>query len=497
MPRKPSYAVPKPYSAVQKLASDFPSLQSDKGLLRSGEGQASVRFISLGCPKNLVDSEVMLGHLTGAGYQISPDNKPNQEANTGLLMVDTCCFIDEAEQESRDIIKQAIDIRESFRKNHPGQNGYKIVVSGCMAQRYADRLNKDFKGQIDGIIGISERDKVIDLCDSLINNSQSKNTVYRAKSNAECRTDGQRMRITPTHYAYLRIAEGCDNRCSYCIIPSLHGSYRSKPMDKVIAEASVLVASGVKEINLIAQDISSYGKDINSSLAELLRKLAGLKGLKWIRLLYTHPAHFTDELIDAIRDIDKVVKYVDLPIQHISDRMLASMGRHTTSNRVRRLIDKIRQKIPGVFIRTSVIVGFPGETAQDFQELMDFIRDTEFERLGAFEYSREKDTPAYQMAHQVPAKVKKQRLDKVMLLQQGIAFSQNQALKGRLMDAIIDSSVKPGFYLGRIYGDAPDVDGNIIIKSKTKLLAGDIVNIKVTGSKDYDLKGELVDEYTK
>ena len=202
-------------------------------------------------------------------------------------------------------------------------------------------------------------------------------------------------------------------------------------------------------------------------------------------------------MIDAIRDIDKVVKYVDLPIQHISDRMLASMGRHTTSNRVRRLIDKIRQKIPGVFIRTSVIVGFPGETAQDFQELMDFIRDTEFERLGAFEYSREKDTPAYQMAHQVPAKVKKQRLDKVMLLQQGIAFSQNQALKGRLMDAIIDSSVKPGFYLGRIYGDAPDVDGNIIIKSKTKLLAGDIVNIKVTGSKDYDLKGELVDEYTK
>mgnify|MGYP001586164225 FL=1 len=476
----------------------------------------SVRFISLGCPKNLVDSEVMLGHLTGAGYQISPDNKSNQ-AQADLFMVNTCCFIDEAEQESRDIIRQAIDIRETFRKKHPGQDGYKIVVSGCMAQRYAGRLNQDFNGQIDGIIGISERDKVIDLCDSLLrsrngvpsrhssgrprrnagaiisgNNGQSKNIVYRAKSNAECRTDGQRLRITPAHYAYLRIAEGCDNRCSYCIIPSLHGAYRSKPVDKMMAEASSLVSGGAKEINLIAQDISSYGKDIGSSLAELLKKLSCIKGLKWIRLLYTHPAHFTDELIDAIRDIDKVVKYVDLPIQHISDRMLSAMGRHTTSTQVRRLIDKIRQRIPGVFLRTSVIVGFPGETARDFQELMDFIRDTEFERLGAFEYSREKDTPAYNMAHQVPARIKKQRLDKVMLLQQGIAFSQNQALKGKLMDAIIDGPVKNGLYLGRIYGDAPDVDGNIIIKSKSKLLSGDIVKIKVTGSKDYDLTGEFI-----
>ena len=456
----------------------------------------SVRFISLGCPKNLVDSEVMLGHLTGAGYQISPDNKSNQ-AQADLFMVNTCCFIDEAEQESRDIIRQAIDIRETFRKKHPGQDGYKIVVSGCMAQRYAGRLNQDFKGQIDGIIGISERDKVIELCDGLVNNGQSKNTVYQAKPNANCRTDGQRLRITPAHYVYLRIAEGCDNRCSYCVIPALHGAYRSKPMDKVIAEASGLVSGGVREINLIAQDISSYGKDIGNSLAELLKKLSGIKELKWIRLLYTHPAHFTDELIGAIRDIDKVVKYVDLPIQHISDRMLASMGRHVTSAQVQRLIDKIRQRIPGVFIRTSVIVGFPGETVKDFQELLDFIRDTEFERLGAFEYSREKDTPAYKMAHQVPAKIKKQRLDKVMLLQQGIAFRQNELLKGQSMEAIIDSPVKPGLYLGRIYGDAPDVDGNIIIKSKAKLLAGDIVNIKVTGSKDYDLKGELVDEYPK
>ena len=464
--------------------------------------KTSVRFISLGCPKNLVDSEVMLGHLTGAGYRISPDNKPNQ-AESDIFMVNTCCFIGEAEQESRDIIRQVIDIRQAFRKEHPGRNGYKIVVSGCLAQRYAERLNQDFKGQIDGIIGISERDKVIELCDGLMNNGHRakspRPSVRREKGGfiKKCRTDGQRLRITPAHYAYLRIAEGCDNRCSYCVIPALHGVYRSKLLDKVIAEASSLVAGGAMEINLIAQDISSYGKDIGASLPELLKKLAGIKDLKWIRLLYTHPAYFTDELIGAIRDIDKVVKYVDLPIQHISDRMLSSMGRHVTSNQVRRLIDKIRQRIPGVFLRTSVIVGFPGETGQDFQELMDFIRDTEFERLGAFEYSREKDTPAYQMAHQVSAKIKKQRLDKVMLLQQGIAFRQNQALKDKLMDAIIDKSGKNGLYLGRIYGDAPEVDGNIIIRSKTKLSAGDIVNIKVTGSKDYDLKGELADEHTK
>ena len=439
---------------------------------------------------------MMLGHLSGAGYQICPDTQSNQD-QANIFMVNTCCFIDEAEQESRDIIKQAIDIRDTFRKQHPGQKGYKIVVSGCMAQRYADQLNKDFKGQIDGIIGISERDKVIDLCDSVLSNGQNKNTLYRTKPNTNCRTDGQRLRITPKHYAYLRIAEGCDNRCSYCVIPALHGAYRSKPVANVIAEASRLVSGGVREINLIAQDISSYGKDIGSSLAELLKKLAGIKDLKWIRLLYTHPAHFTDELIGAIRDIDKVVKYVDLPIQHISDRMLAAMGRHTTSAQVRRLIDKIRQRIPGVFIRTSVIVGFPGETSKDFRELMDFIKDAEFERLGAFEYSREKDTPAYNMAHQVPTKVKKQRLDKVMSLQQGIAFRQNHALKGKLIGAIVDKSAKKGFYLGRIYGDAPDVDGNIIIKSKAKLLAGDIVSIKVIGSKDYDLTGSVFYEHTK
>ncbi|MEW6027763.1 MAG: 30S ribosomal protein S12 methylthiotransferase RimO, partial [Planctomycetota bacterium] len=447
----------------------------------------TVRFVSLGCPKNLVDSEVMLGSLANAGYRVSQDNEPNQ-AESDIFMVNTCCFIDEAEQESRDIISQAINIRETLRRKHPGQDGYKIVVSGCMAQRYAQRLNKDFKGQIDGIIGLSERDKVAGLCDGLLNNGdRAVLRGARVATSERCHIDDQRLRITPRHFAYLRIAEGCDNRCSYCVIPALHGAYRSKPVDKALVEAETLVAQAAREINLIAQDISSYGKDIGSSLAELLRELAAIKGLKWLRLLYTHPAHFTDELIDAIRDIDKVVKYVDLPIQHISDRMLSAMKRHVTSGQIRDLICKIRERIPGVFIRTSVIVGFPGETESDFQELMDFIRDMKFERLGAFEYSREKDTPAYKMAHQVPARVKKARLDKVMSLQQGIAFRQNQALKGRSMEVIIDSAGKKGIYIGRTYGDAPEVDGNIIVKTRAKLSAGDIVNTRVTGNKNYDL----------
>lgn len=468
-----------------------------------------IRFLNLGCPKNLVDSEVMLGHLSAAGYQVCPDiNSDRQTGKTkndcDIFIVNTCCFIKEAEQESRDIIKQAVSFRKKLENEQDKKyKGYKIIVSGCLSQRYADRLDKEFNREIDGIIGLSERDKIVQLCNSLLSND--KHQEYWGVSKKECRLDNQRLRITPRHYAYLRIAEGCDNRCSYCVIPDIHGSYRSKSLEAVINEAVYLVSQGTKEINLIAQDTTSYGKDLQISLSELLKELVKINRLEWIRLLYTHPAHFSNELIDTIRELDKVVKYIDLPIQHISDNILCLMGRNINSDGIRRLIHKIRERIPDVFLRTTVIVGFPGETESDFKELLGFIEEMEFERLGAFLYSREKDTPAYRLDKQIPIKIKEERLDAVMTLQQKIAFKKNQSLINKTLTTIVEGLYKGSLtltdvtsrqgkiYLGRTYGDAPEVDGNIIVKTTAnkRVSVGDIIKVKVTGASDYDLIGEL------
>jgi ribosomal protein S12 methylthiotransferase len=452
--------------------------------------------LNLGCPKNLVDAEVMLGHLSSAGYQICTDKElaDNTRINYDIFIINTCCFIKEAEDESRDIIQKAIDIKDKA--------DIKIIVSGCLAQRYAGQLYKEFDREIDGIMGLSERDKIVQLCTNLLKDNRYQK--YRRTSKDGCRLDGERLRITPQHYAYLRIAEGCDNRCSYCIIPDIHGPYRSKPLDAIIEEAIFLVSQGTKEINLIAQDTTSYGKDFRSSvsLSALLKELAKIKDLEWIRLLYTHPAHFTDELIDTISQLDKVVKYIDLPIQHISNNILSLMGRHISSDGIKRLISKIREKIPDVFIRTTVIVGFPGETESDFKKLLDFIREIEFERLGAFQYSREKNTPAYRLDKQLPITVKEKRLDSIMSLQQKIAFRKNESLINKSLSTIIDEPYKDmvysqqnqdKIYLGRTYGDAPEVDGNIIIKTNANrgLSVGDIIRVKVTGTEHYDLVGEL------
>ncbi|MBI4834501.1 MAG: 30S ribosomal protein S12 methylthiotransferase RimO [Planctomycetes bacterium] len=440
----------------------------------------TVGFISLGCPKNLVDSEVMLGALEKADYKIVSDGQP-----ADIFIINTCCFIKDATEESESIIRQALALKNEGKYK-------KVVVAGCLPQRVGDTLKDKYKA--DAWLGSFGRDEIVNLLRKLSVAEKPVNAVPHVPEAA--RIDNQRWRFTPKHFAYLRIAEGCDNRCTYCVIPRFHGRYRSKPMPEIIKEAEKLAKDGVKEINLIAQDTTYYGKDLygKSKLAELLRKLAGVKGVEWIRVLYTNPRYFTDDLINEIAVNKKVVKYIDIPIQHISDNILRKMGRGIKGKDIIELITKLRKKIKGLFLRTSIIVGFPGETEKDFNELMDFLNKAKFERLGAFIYSPEEGTPAFGFEKQITEQLKAKRLDTLMRTQQKIAFGFNWKLKGKIIPAIIDSR-EGGYFIGRIYGDAPEVDGNIFIKPAKQggksLRTGAIYNILVTGSKGYDLTGAL------
>lgn len=429
----------------------------------------SIRFVSLGCPKNLVDSEVMLGKLRNAGYAIVPDGNP-----ADIFIVNTCCFIKEATEESEDIIKQALALKEAGKYK-------KVIVAGCLPQRNSARE------EIDGWLGVFGRDKIVQVCEKLSDHRSVCSHVPLIPKSA--RVDERTLRITSRHYAYLRIAEGCDNRCTYCIIPRLHGHYRSKPIKAVLEEAAGLVRQGAVEINLIAQDTTSYGVDLYGKprLAELLRKLSKIKAVKWLRLLYTHPRHFTEELIEEIADNKKVVKYIDMPLQHISDKILKKMRRGISSRAIRRLIARLRQRIPGLFLRTAVIVGFPGETEDDFRELVDFIKEAKFERLGAFKYSQEENTPAGRLPNQTSEPIKARRLDAVMKTQQEIAFMINRRLKGKVVEIIADE-INGQKVVGRTYGDAPEVDGNIFVKGKG-FTEGKIYKVKIVGYRGYDLTG--------
>jgi len=428
----------------------------------------TIRLISLGCPKNLVDSEVMLGKLSRAGYKIVPDS-----ARADIFIVNTCSFIKDATDESKSIIKQAIKLKKS---GHYG----KIVVVGCLPQRQGKKVSNIYNKDIDAWIGVFKRDNIAELCDSLLEDKNTKK-CFIPPAISSTRHDTERLMITPPHFAYLRIAEGCNNRCTYCVIPSLHGAYRSKTAEDVIKEAKI-----------IAQDTTSYGIDIHGKpyLADLLRKLSKIEKIKWIRLLYTHPRYFTDELIKEISCNDKIVKYIDLPIQHISDNVLQRMNRKVSSDEIRALIDKLRLSVKGLFIRTTFITGFPGETQKDFDELLDFLVKTRFERLGAFKYSSEKGTVAYSFKDKVAEATKIKRLDIIMRAQQKIAFDFNKSLRGKVISAIIDEN-KNSPNTGRTYGDAPEVDGNIFIRTKG-LKQGGIYNVRVTGNKGYDLIGEKI-----
>lgn len=442
-----------------------------------------VLFVSLGCDKNLVDTEKMLGILGGDGFQFT-----DSEEEADVIIINTCCFIGDAKEESVNTILEMARCKEEGRCKA-------LLVTGCLAQRYKDEILTEIP-EVDGILGTSSYDQIGAMVKQILEEKKEHVSCFR-DINALPRTDGGRMVTTGGHYAFLKIAEGCDKHCTYCIIPSLRGSYRSVPMEDLLQEARGLAAQGVKELILVAQETTLYGVDLygEKSLPRLLRELAKIPGIQWIRIQYCYPEEITDELIQVIREEEKVCHYLDIPIQHASDPVLKRMGRRTNQEELRRIIGKLRKEIPDIAIRTTLISGFPGETEEDHEELMAFVDEMEFERLGVFAYSLEEDTPAAQMPDQVPQELKEERRDEIMELQQEIAFEKAESLVGRVLDVMIEGKVadEPA-YVGRTYMDSPNVDGLIFVNADLQLMSGDFVRVKVTGAAEYDLIGEVYDE---
>ena len=441
-----------------------------------------ILFISLGCDKNTVDSEMMLGILSGRGYEIT-----DSEEDADAAVINTCCFIGDAKQESIDNILQMTDLKQRGKLKA-------VVVTGCLGQRYADEIHSEIP-QVDAILGISSWDKIADTLDGLLIKKESvTDELADIQTPALCGYD--RLLTSGGHYAYMKIAEGCNKRCTYCVIPHVRGNYRSVPMETLVKEAESLAQRGVKELILVAQETTLYGTDIyrEKALPKLLKELAGVEGIRWIRILYCYPEEITDELIKTIAEEPKVCHYLDIPIQHASDRILARMARKTTRAQITERIKRLREVIPDITLRTTFITGFPGETHSDFAQLMDFVGEIGFERLGAFTYSREEGTKAAGMKRQVPEIVKRMRRDRLMRLQQKIAWEKASWCVGETVDAMIEGRlVEEGVYVARTYRDAPGVDGEVFIESSRDLMSGDMVRVKITGSREYDLVGELIE----
>ena len=442
----------------------------------------TIFFISLGCDKNLVDSEAMLGTLAKRGYAFTDDPEA-----ADIAVINTCCFINDAKEESIRSILETAELKTSGRLRA-------LIVTGCLAERYREEIQKEIP-EVDAIVGTAAIEKIADVVEDVLAGNRcgffaDLNTPQGAHK------DG-RIVTTAGGYAYLKIAEGCDKRCTYCIIPHIRGSYRSVPMEALLAEAETLAKTGVRELILVAQETTLYGVDLygKKSLPELLHGLCRIEGLQWIRLLYCYPEEITDELIAAIRSEEKICHYLDIPIQHASDPVLRRMGRRTTARHLREIIETLRGKIPDICLRTTLITGFPGETQEDFEALYRFVNEMEFERLGVFAYSAEEDTPAYSYPDQVPQEVKEERRDEIMELQQDIAFGHCEDMVGRVLTVLIEGKVvDEPVYVGRTYMDAPNVDGLIFVNAEMELMSGDFVRVKVTGAAEYDLIGEVYDE---
>lgn len=441
-----------------------------------------VSMVSLGCPKNLVDAEIMLGFLDREGYEITTDEK-----DADIIIVNTCSFIKEAKQESIDAILDLAD------RKHDGRCKL-LIVTGCLPQRYQEELCRELP-EVDIFIGTGDYPRIAEIIAE--KSGTSEQLRYIGDPNFIFDEESPRLKSTPVYSAYLKIAEGCSNCCSYCVIPSLRGEYRSRPLEAVVQEAQRLVAGGARELNVIAQDVTNYGKDLGepSSLEELVRKLAEIEELRWIRLLYAYPDGITDGLIRLIKEEPKVCKYLDIPFQHISDPILTRMNRRNTAEEVRALLQKIRTEIPDIALRTSLIVGFPGETEEDFKQLLQFVEETQFDRLGVFCYSREEGTPAAEMPNQVSERVKRERYKKIMKAQSRLSFKRNRRLVGMLEEVIVEGYSEETELLlkGRSSRQAPDIDGQVYITAGTANV-GDIVPLKITDSSDYDLIGEIVEE---
>ncbi len=447
----------------------------------SETAKQKVSMVSLGCPKNLVDAEVMLGVLSKQEYEITTD-----ERDADIIIVNTCSFIKEAKQESIDAI---LDLAE---RKHDGRC-HTLIVSGCLPQRYQEELARELP-EVDIFIGTGDYPRIAEI---LAEKSGTEDQLrYIGDPDYVYDETLPRLNSSPAWYSYLKIGEGCSNCCSYCIIPQLRGAYRSRPLDALVAEAELLAGRGVKELNIISQDITRYGSDLDdgSTLETLIRRLALIDGIRWIRLLYAYPDGISDSLIALIRDEPKVCNYLDIPIQHISDPVLKRMKRRSNSRQIRDLIGKLRSEIPDIALRTSLIVGFPGETVDDFNDLMQFVEQTQFDRLGVFCYSREEDTPAAAMPEQVSERIKRERYRKLMRAQARLSFRRNRALIGRTEQVIVEGYSEETELLlkGRSSRQAPDIDGQVYITAG-QADVGDIVPLKITDSSDYDLIGEIID----
>jgi len=440
-----------------------------------------ISMVSLGCPKNLVDAEIMLGFLDREGYDITTDEK-----DADIIIVNTCSFIKEAKQESVDAILDLAD------RKHDGRCRL-LIVTGCLPQRYQEELCKELP-EVDIFIGTGDYPRIAEIIAE--KRGTSEQLRYIGDPNFIFDEDSPRLKSTPVYSAYLKIAEGCSNCCSYCVIPSLRGSYRSRPVEALIQEARRLVAGGARELNLIAQDVTNYGADLEGkpALEDLIRRLAEIEDLRWIRILYAYPNGITDGLIQLIKEEKKVCKYLDIPLQHISDPILSRMNRRSTAEEIRTLLAKIRHEIPEIALRTSLIVGFPGETEEDFKNLLQFVEEAQFDRLGVFCYSREEGTPANDMTDQVSERIKRERYKKIMKAQSRLSFKRNRRLVGMIEEVIVEGFSEETELLlkGRSSRQAPDIDGQVYITAGNANV-GDIVRLKITDSSDYDLIGEIYD----
>ncbi len=443
-----------------------------------------ILFISLGCDKNLADSEEMLGLLASHGYQITDD-----EACADVIVINTCCFIGDAKEES---IQTILEMAE-YRKSGPCRA---LVVAGCLAQRYQDEIAAEIP-EVDVVLGTTAMEDLLAGLEAALDGRHYEK--YRALEHLP-QIQAQRVLTTGGHYAYLKIAEGCDKHCTYCIIPKLRGRYRSIPMERLAEQAESLAAQGVRELILVAQETTIYGQDIygERSLHRLLERLCQISGLVWIRVLYCYPEELYPKLIDVMAREPKICHYLDIPIQHASDPVLKRMGRRTSRAELEQMIQMLRRKIPDIVLRTTLITGFPGETQEDHETLMDFVRDMRFDRLGVFTYSAEEDTPAAVMEGQIPEEVKEARRAQLMELQQEISMEKGQRRIGQKMLCMIEGAIpQEGAYVARTYADAPDVDGYLFIKTGEMLMSGNFVQAVVTGAMEYDLIGELENEYAE